>query len=680
MAGITSTGLGSGLKINDIVTQLVAAEQVPQTARFDAQEAADQAKISALGSFKSALGDFQSALGALQSSNSFAQMQGVSSDSSVLTASASLNAEAGDYTVTVKQLAQAQSLASKPYAAVSDVVGSGTLTIKFGTNTFDATGKIPTGFVQNPDQGTLTLTLDSSNNTLTGVRDAINKAGAGVKASIVNDGSGYRLVLNSASSGAKNGMEITVSDSDGLNADANGLSALAFNAQAAPQMTQAQTAQDALVTINGLDVTSATNTVSGALKGVKLNLLKAQPGQPVNLSVAANTDGITQAVRGLVDKFNAVVSTNQSIAGYDATTRKGGILLGDFTVQGTMRQLRNLISQSVDGLDGSIRSLVDIGLSTQPDGSLKLDTGKLSAAIGSNKNDVVALFASLGVPSDGNIAYVGDSTDTQPGNYALEVTAAATRGALTGAAGPSLVVDGTNSDLKLKVDGIASGAISLTQGTYATPAELAAELQSRINGDSALKSKGVGVTVQYDSGAGTFSILSQRYGSASSVAITQVGAVDSGATVAGLGVATGVQGTDVQATLDGQEVQASGRLITGLTGPAKGLQLELTDDIVGDRGSVRYTGGLASQFDQLFEGLLGSKGPLDTRLQGLQNDIDKIGQGRADLAKRMNSLQTQLFAQFNAMDQLVGQFSSTSNYLAQQLANLPYANNRTFTG
>lgn len=678
MTTVTSTGLGSGLDINGIVSKLVAAEQTPVTTRLDRQEAADQAKISALGTFKSALGDFKTAVDAMKNSTTFAKMQATSGDSTVVSANASLNAEAGDYTLNVKQLAQAQGLASKVYANANDVVGSGTLTIKFGTNTFDATTHNPSGFTQNADQGTLSITLDSSNNTLTGVRDAINKAGGGVKASIVNDGTGNRLVLTSASSGAKNGMEITVSDSDGDDTDAAGLSALAFNAAATPQMTQAQAAQDALVSINGLDVTSATNTVSSALKGVSLTLVKAQPGQTVNLSVSANTDAVTKAVQDFVDKFNAVVTTNTSIASYDSTTQKAGVLLGDFTVQGTMRQLRNFITRSVDGLDGSVKSLLDIGISTQADGSLKLDTGTLASALSSSPKDVAALFAPLGVPSDGNITYVSSGANTQPGTYALKVNAAATRGVLTGAATPSLTVDSTNSLLKLKVDGVASGNIAITQRTYASNSDLAAELQSRINGDTALKAGGVSVTVQYDSTSHKFSIQSQRYGSASSVEITQLGAVGSGKTVAGLGAGAGTQGTDVQATLDGEVAQGSGRQITGLTGNAKGLVLELADDITGDRGNVRYTGGLVAQFDSLLTGLLDTKGTLNTRLQGWQDDVASITQDRKDLSTRMDTLQSQLLAQFNAMDKLVGRFQSTSSYLTQQLSLLPYANSKTF--
>ncbi|MBK5964128.1 hypothetical protein CCR95_08525 [Thiocystis minor] len=677
MTTVTTTGLGSGLDINNIVTKLMEAERTPQTVLFDKQEATDQARISAFGSFKSGLSAFQTAVGSLRHSTSFSQMQATSSEAEAVSASASLNAEAGDYTLNVKQLAQAQNLASKTYANTTDVVGSGTLTIKFGTNNLDPVTGDPTDFTQNPDEGTLTLTLDATNNSLLGVRDAINKAGAAVKASIVNDGGGNRLVLTSTSTGARNGMEITVADSDGNNTDASGLSALAFN-QTAPQMSQTLAAQDAVVGINGLDVTSTTNAVSTALKGVTLNLHKAQPGESVNLSIAANTSGITEGVQGFVDKFNELVTTVNSIASYDPETRKAGVLLGDFTVQGAMRQIRSFLTRSVDGLDGSIKSLMNIGISTKADGTLALDTEKLSAAIKTNKNDVVALFAPLGVASDNGVTYVSKTADTKAGNHALAVTTAATRGSLAGAAGPSRLVDASNSALLLTVDGVASGSIAITQGNYATGAELAAELQSRINGDANLKAGGASVTVQYN--GTTFSIESRRYGSESEVEINQIGAAESGALLGGLAVGAGTAGKDVVATLNGKETEGVGRQITGLTGDAKGLRLELNDDVIGDRGSVRYTSGLVAQLDEVFAGLLGAQGTLESRLGSLQDSVATIEQERTDLTTRMEKYELQLFKQFNAMDKLVSQFQSTSTYLTQQLANLPYANTRTFTG
>lgn len=671
MTGITSTGLGSGLDVNGIVSKLVTAEQTPISNRLDQQEATLQAKISAWGGIKGALGNFRSAVGGLQSASSFSKPQASSSDSTAVNVSATAGADMANYQVTVKQLAQSHALASKAFTSTADTVGTGTITIKFGATSYAATtppaSPVPNGFVRNTDKGTLTLTVDSSNNTLVGLRDAINKANAGVNASIINDGSGFRLVLNSSDSGAKNSMEITVSDPGNT-----GLSAFAFNAASA-QMTQTQTAQDAIVNINGLDVTSPTNSVSGALKGVTLTLLKKQDAA-VNVSVTQNNADISSAIQGMVDKFNAVVDTVNKVASYDPATQQAGILTGDFNVQSTLRRLRTLIGQPVGGLTGSIRSFVDIGIKTQSDGKLALDTAKLNAALATNRDDVIALFAPMGKPSDSGVNYVGSTSDTQPRTYVLDVASAATHGVLNGAANPtSLVVDGSNDTLQVNVDGVASGMITLTPSASYDTTNLAAELQSRINGDAALKAAGVSVDVSYDSANGRFLVQSQRYGLASKVEITQVGASGSGATVGGLGVGKGSDGQDAQATLDGVAANASGRQLTWGSGGADGLKLLLSDDVAGSRGTVRFTRGMVEQMDSILGSVLDAQGTIATRIEGLQKRVDQIGQDRVQLSDRMQALQDRLLKQFNAMDALVGQFQAIGNYMTQQLATLPYA-------
>jgi flagellar hook-associated protein 2 len=668
MASISSTGLGSGIDVNGIVAKLVAAERTPVSNRLDKQEAELQAKISAFGSIKGALGEFRTAMGALKNASSFVTLQASSNDPTVVTASATSKAELSSYQVMVKQLAQSHGLASKAYSSATDTVGTGTITIKFGTTTYDPDSKLPSGFTQNAEKGTLTLTVDSSNNTLTGLRDAINKANAGVTASIVNDGTGFRLVLNSADSGVKNSMEITASDPG-----ATGLSAFAFNAASA-QMTQTVSAQDALVNINGLDVISPTNTVSSALSGVTLNLLKAQPDAVVSLNVTQNNEDIAKAIQGMLDKFNAVVESIKKASSYDVTTKRSGVLAGDFSVRGALNQLRNLIGEPVNGLSGNIRTLVDIGIRTQADGKLALDSAKLDRALATGKDDVIALFAPLGIPSDSGISYLGNTAATKPGTYAVHVTSAATQGFLAGAANPaSLVVDASNDTLQLKVNGVASGVITLTQSANYDTTTFAAELQSRINGDATLKAAGASVAVTYDSTAQRFLIQSQSYGSASNIEITQVGAVGSGATVGGLGVGTGTDGQDAQATLDGVATTASGRQLIGASGNAEGLRLLLNDNVTASRGTIRFTRGLAERFDEVLAGILDVDGTVSSRIEGLQNRVTQIDDERIKLEDRMQALQVRLLKQFNAMDALVGQLQAIGTYMTQQLATLPYA-------
>ncbi|KJV05951.1 flagellar filament capping protein FliD [Methylocucumis oryzae] len=223
MASITSTGLGSGLDINGMVTKLVAAERSAADTRNTTREANDNAKITALGNFKGALSDFKTSLTTLSQTSSFQKITANSSDTSIITASALSVAEVASYQVEVKSTAQSHALASKAYADPTTVVGSGTLTINFGTTDYDTTTKAYNGFTPNANKPSLTLTIDSTNNSLVGIRDAVNKANAGVTASIINDGSGNRLVFKSTDTGLSNSMQIKVTESGGA-----GLSDLAF--------------------------------------------------------------------------------------------------------------------------------------------------------------------------------------------------------------------------------------------------------------------------------------------------------------------------------------------------------------------------------------------------------------------------------------------------------------------
>ena len=286
---ISSLGVGSGLDLSSIVSNLVNAESVPTENRLFLKEKDVTTELSAFGALKSSLSIFQDSLSNLQSSTVFNAKKVTNSDDSVFTATAENAADPGSYSIEVSAIAQAQSLATSAATAfvdVNDTIGTGTLTIQFGTT---STG--PYAFTQDTSKATQTITVSAANNntTLSGMRDYINDNDFGVQASIVNDGNGYRLLLTSESTGAKNSMNITVtSDGDGNDNDNSGLSQLAFNASAQASVTQTVAAQDAALSINGLDITRESNTVSGAIGGLTLELLKADVGNTVKLSVAEN--------------------------------------------------------------------------------------------------------------------------------------------------------------------------------------------------------------------------------------------------------------------------------------------------------------------------------------------------------------------------------------------------------
>lgn len=670
---VAATGIGSGLDIEGLVTQLVQAERAPAENRLLRQETRLTAEISALGTLQSALGGLQGAVDTLANLDTFGRRSATSGDAAAVTASARNTAASGDFQIRVEQLAGSQSLASGSFASQADTLGEGTLTFRFGTVTATPPAETPPGvqsfdaFSVNADRPAATITIDSSNNTLAGVRDAINEAGIGVSATIVSDSSGFRLLLNATETGAANAVEIQVDDSDATDTDALGLSRLAFNAGAA-NLTQTVAGSDARFSINGLGLTSASNEASGVIDGVDL-MLRAETDSAVTVSVREDVGAVRGAIETFVSAFNNFVTTANRLTAFNPETREAAPLQGDFTARSVINQLRSALSTPAAGLDGPFTTLTELGLRTRADGTLGIDDATLNAALEENFDSVAGVFARSGAVADASIRFEGATDATQVGSFGINITQLATRGALTGAvlAAP-VTIDASNDTLSLEVDGVASGTINLTPGIFDSGEALAAELQARINGDSVLAAAGVAVNVIFD--AGSLQIRSDRFGSESRVAIT---AVDTG-TVASLGlsVGSGTDGLDVAGTIGGVAAVGSGQLLSAATGSdADGLRLTVTGGALGERGTVDVSSGVAVALGSILGGFLGSSGLLEARTDGLQGSVGRIAEDRVALDRRLEALEARFRRQFNALDSLLANLQGTSNFLTQQLANIP---------
>jgi flagellar hook-associated protein 2 len=648
---ITSSGIGSGLDVDGIVSKLMAVESQPLT-QLTKKEVAYQAKLSAYGNLKSALSSFQGALSSLNGSSRFTGLSASVGDSSILSASASSIASPSTHTLEVTQLSQAQSMRTNFTAAnVTDVVGTGKLTFYFGTDNAGV-------FTPNPDKGAQTVTIDPEDNTLAGVRDAINSANVGVSASIVNDGTTNRLVLTSAS-GADNSLKIAVEDDDGSNTDTSGLSQLAYDPAGVKNMVETLAAKDATVIVDGITINNPTNQISTAIQGVTLNLTKTNIGEPTSVTISRDTGSVTSAVEGFVKAYNDLSATIKELTAYDAKSKTAGVLLGDSVVRSIQSQVRGVLNTAIRDLNGDNTTLSSVGVSFQRDGTLKLDSGKLSTAVNSDPTRVAGLFASIGKAEDSLVRYTSATSSTLPGSYALTSVVPATQGSLAGAAAAGLAITaGVNDTLSMTVDGV-SASVTLAAGAY-TASTLLAEVQSKINGASAFSSAAIGVTVS-ESG-GVFTITSNRWGSASSVAVGGNGA-DS---LLGAG-RSATAGIDVSGKIGGQEGTGSGQFLTG----TNGLKIEITGGAAGDRGSVNFARGYAYSLNSLLDGLLSSSGPIDSRTSGVNISIEGLQSKRETMERRLSDMEKRYRAQFTRLDQTVSQMTSTSNYLAQQLANLP---------
>ena len=671
---ITATGIGSGLDIESLVSQLVAAERAPFEARLFRRNASLTAELSGFGSLKGALAGFQNTLAGLNALTAFGQRTAKSADDAIATISAGVQAAASSYDLTVSQLAKSHSLASGAFTSAADIVGTGTLTIRFGNTDYTPPDPGPEGysaFTVNPERGTATISIDASNNTLEGVRDAINNSDIGVSASIVNDGSGFRLLLSSEQTGAENSLEITVNDTgDGNDLDGSGLSTLAFNSSAT-NLSQTVSAQDAVFTINGLTISSSDNTANNVINGVDITLKNVSDGAPILLTIAEDRAGLKKAITAFVEGYNNFVKTINGLTSFDAQTSSSGPLQGDFSARSITSQLRQVLSNAVQTFGGPLSSLGQIGLTTKVDGTLIIDSDDLDSALENHFDKFVGLFAAVGLPSDSDIDYISASDATQVASHAINISQLATRGQLfaTAVSFP-LVVDADNDNFSITVDGIFGETISLTQGNYASGEALAAELQSRINGDATLGAAGVSVAVVFN--VDHFEITSERYGSGSTVEIT---AVDTNSTAQlGFSIATGVNGIDVVGTIGGVAATGRGQILKGGEGSdAEGLQLIVSGGVIGDRGAVDFSRGIAHQINVLITSFLGEDGILETRTDGIQSRVDDIEDRQEVLNRRIDAFEARIRTQFNALDGLLAQLQTTSSFLTQQLASLPKA-------
>jgi flagellar hook-associated protein 2 len=383
---ISSTGIGSGIDVQSIVSQLVQLERRP-LASLETAATFMQTQISAYGQIQSLTSTLSDAAGALSKASLWQKSSATSSDATALTASTTGTPAAGSYSIVTSRLAQAQSLASGTFTSSSAVVGAGTLTIDVGTWAADLSGHTPKS-----GSTALTVTLSNPNATLAQVRDAINAAAGGaVTASIVQDASGARLTLTSRATGLENALRVTATGS---------LGALAYAPDiGANGLAQTQAAANALATVNGLPIESASNQLGNVIEGVSLTLLR-ESATPVSVTVAADSGSQRKALTEFVNAYNALNSFLATQTGYDEQAKVGGSLQGDSAAVGLRNQLRGMLRQS-GGTSEVFDRLSQMGFDIQRDGSIKLDNAKLDAAL-AQPAEMVKLFsepADIGNPS-----------------------------------------------------------------------------------------------------------------------------------------------------------------------------------------------------------------------------------------------------------------------------------------
>ena len=358
MAGsITSLGVGSGLDLEALVQNLLAAESRP-IQLLESRKANIDLKISGFGQVRSALSEFQSAVSALNTAEAFRGILASSSDDSVFTASASQSAVPGSNTVVVTQLAQNNKQATQSFISDSEVIGTGQLSFTVGGDSFN-------------------VDITAETNTLAQIRDAINAENDNdsVQASIINIDEGSKLILTSTESGVVNQINLTVTDDDSNNADDAGLSRLIFGIQ------EIDAAQDATFEVDGFAVTRPNNQISDVIQGVTLELTGAGTA---TVSVTEDLGVAKSTIEALVSAYNTLTST--------LAVQRESTLSGENTLLNIESRTRELFSRSFNDSSANINYLFQLGLSFDRDGILSFDAEEFDAAVATDFSDIQNIF------------------------------------------------------------------------------------------------------------------------------------------------------------------------------------------------------------------------------------------------------------------------------------------------
>jgi|GEM_PF-492423 len=392
-------GINSNLDTQDIINKMVSLEARSMDL-VEAKKQIEQQKLASFQELKNRLQTFKGVVTTLNTQSRFIVNKSVFSNNSfsdsnkVVDITTTSSASSGTYSLIVNNLATESKLITSGYAETTTSIASGTVTIVIGSS------------------ASATVTINSTNNTLDGLRLAVNNLGLDVKASFLNDGDAtnpYRLLI----SGTQTGSSGTVTMSHTTPQSPF------WTASAGVTFETTQTARDASLLLDGVSITKSSNTVTDVISGAALKLQSAGSG---TISLSTDTEAITTKVSDFVDEFNDISLFLAEQLALDSETEETGVLFGNFAVQNLQQILRSSISSKVTGISGDYTYLSQIGITTQSDGTIILDTDDFSDALVGDIENVSQLFSSNGSVTNSSVAYVGFTSDTEPGYYDIQVS------------------------------------------------------------------------------------------------------------------------------------------------------------------------------------------------------------------------------------------------------------------
>lgn len=501
--------------------------------------------------------------------------------------------------------------------------------------------------------------IDFATDSIQGVADKINTAAAGASATVISSTKDGKTLYQ---------LQITgTSGTPTFDDPSNALQAMGVLQKG--YGNQLIAGQDAEFKLDNVSLKSATNTVTTAIPGATLTLVKANETTPETstLTLARDTTAVKGKLKGFAEAYNNLVGFINSNSSFDKDSFTSGVLFGDNTAQQVESTMSAMLFNDIPGLDGPYKNLGAIGFKFDSAGLLTADDSILNAAIASNPDAVAAVFRSTGAGSSDSIKYISSTSTTKAsgaGSYAIDITQAASKGSVTSNIAQT---SGNSASERLTFSGGLFGATP-----YVLNVDMGSTLSStveKINKDAKLKEL---LSARID--GGKLVVESRRFGAGGSFSIMSnlAAATDN----SGIGHSGGVtvNGLDVQGTINGQASVGVGQFLTAnaTSGDASGLQIQYTGNTTGGIGSVSFRKGVGTQANDLVGSFTDAvNGLLTTSDKSMQTQIDSLGEKITDLNERLTRKQDELKLKFARMEEAIArvqsQGTSMSSFFSQSL-------------
>lgn len=505
-----------------------------------------------------------------------------------------------------------------------------------------------------PSAGTVqingvSVNIDFSTDSLTAIAGKINAAGIpGVSATVV-------AVTDPVSGASRQQLQI-VGSSTPTFTDANNILANLGILQHTPA-SQLAAAKDATFTLDGLNITRSSNTVSDVLSGVTINLLK-DAGQPTaNLTISADINTIKSNIQAFVNQYNQIIKTFNNVASFDPQTLTSGPLFGDVTIQNAVNSITQIMTGSVTGLSGT-STLAQLGITLDQTNQLNIDDATLTNALNSNLSAVAKVFQAVGTSTDSGVAFISATEKTKPSpsaGYPINITQLATQATVT--AGTQHTADNNPDVETLTFTGNPfPGGKTLLLNANSTLDGIV----SQINADPTLSA-----VLTASNAGGYLKLTSKLYGSAQ--AFTVVSSQPAASNNSGIGnTPVSASALDVAGMINGEPATGNGQFLTGAAGNANtdGLQIRITAPTTGSHGPIVFTQGIAALVKYFANDATDSlTGTLSLYSNSLGDQVTDISSTIKEMQAALSDEETRLRQQFTAMETAVVQLRAAASGL-----------------